>query len=53
MAQEISALAVLEQRLQAARTWPYDVGMLRTLFVSVLVPIFTMLGKLVIDKILA
>ena len=53
VAQEISALAVLEQRLQAARTWPYDVGMLRTLFVSVLVPIFTMLGKLVIDKILA
>ena len=32
------ALAALESRLQAARTWPYNTPMLRTLFVSVLAP---------------
>jgi hypothetical protein len=35
---EINALAVYEERVQAARTWPYDTSMLRTLFVSVVVP---------------
>jgi hypothetical protein len=35
---EINALAAYEERVQAARTWPYDTSMLRTLFVSVVVP---------------
>lgn len=35
---EISALVAYEERLQAARTWPYNTAMLRTLFVSVIVP---------------
>jgi hypothetical protein len=35
---EINGLTTYEQRLQAARTWPYDTAMLRTLFFSVLVP---------------
>ena len=35
---EISALVAYEERLQAARTWPYDTAMLRTLFVSGAVP---------------
>lgn len=38
LSQHILALAALEGRLQAARTWPYNTPMLRTLFVSVLAP---------------
>jgi hypothetical protein len=49
-AQEIRALAVLEQRLQLARTWPYNTSMLRTLFVSVLVPGGLLLIRTLIDR---
>jgi hypothetical protein len=35
---EINALVAYEQRLQAARTWPYNTAMLRTLFFSVIIP---------------
>jgi hypothetical protein len=35
---EINALVAYESRVQAARTWPYNTSMLRTLFVSVVVP---------------
>ena len=35
---EINALVAYESRLRAARTWPYDTAMLRTLFLSVVVP---------------
>jgi hypothetical protein len=35
---EISALVAYEKRIQSARTWPYNTAMLRTLFVSVVVP---------------
>jgi len=44
-ASEINALAVYEQRLQAARTWPYNTSMLRTLFFSVLIPLGSLLVK--------
>ena len=46
LAAELNALAVYEQRLEAARTWPYNTRMLRTLFFSVLVPIGTLLARL-------
>ncbi len=52
LAQEITALVALEKRLREAQTWPYNVAMLRTLFVSVLVPIGVALGRLVIDKLI-
>lgn len=42
---EINALAVYETRLQAAQTWPYNTPMLRTLFVSVLVPLGSLLAR--------
>jgi hypothetical protein len=35
---EINGLAAYEKRVQAARTWPYNTTMLRTLFVSVVIP---------------
>lgn len=35
---ELSALAQFEHRLKETRTWPYNTGMLRTLFFSVLIP---------------
>jgi hypothetical protein len=38
ISQQILVLAALEGRLQAARTWPYNTPMLRTLFVSILAP---------------
>jgi hypothetical protein len=44
-----NALHVYEQRLQAARTWPYNISMLRTLFFSELTPLRTWVGRLLID----
>jgi hypothetical protein len=38
LATEIDALVVYEERLKEARTWPYNTAMLRTLFVSVVLP---------------
>ncbi len=38
LAAEINALVAYEQRVEAARTWPYNTSMLRTLFFSVLIP---------------
>jgi hypothetical protein len=38
LASEIDALVVYEERLQETRTWPYNTAMLRTLFVSVILP---------------
>jgi hypothetical protein len=35
---EINGLVAYEKRVQAARTWPYNTTMLRTLFVSVVIP---------------
>ena len=46
---EINALSVYEQRLLAARTWPYNTAMLRTLFLSVFFPLVTVLGRLVVE----
>ena len=50
LATEISALAAYQQRLEAARTWPYNTAMLRSLFFSVLVPIITVLVRTVFDR---
>jgi hypothetical protein len=49
--QKINALAFCEQRLQAARTWPYNTTILRTLFFSVLIPVGTLVARLVVDVI--
>ena len=38
LAAEINALVAYEDRLQATRTWPYNTAMLRTLFVSIIIP---------------
>ena len=46
---QISALAVHEQHLLEARTWPYETTALRRLFVSVLLPGLTLNGKVVIE----
>jgi len=49
---EINALVAYEERLQAAPTWPYNTGMLRTLVFSVFVPAVTLVGKIAIDLLL-
>lgn len=46
---EINALVAYEQRLLAARTWPYNVIMLRTLFFSVFIPLGSILVRLAVD----
>jgi len=46
---QISALTAYEQLLIAARTWPYNVTILRTLFVSVFVPLISILARLAVD----
>jgi hypothetical protein len=46
---QINALTIYEQRLLAARTWPYNTAMLRTLFFSVFFPLVTVLGRLLVE----
>jgi hypothetical protein len=41
-----------EKRLTEARTWPYNTAMIRTLFLSVLVPIATILLQTIIKRFL-
>jgi amino acid transporter len=48
----INALEIYEQRLIAARTWPYNTSMLRTLFFSVLIPLGSILVRLAVDFLL-
>jgi hypothetical protein len=47
LATQINAIAAIKQELKAARTWPYNTEMLRTLFISVLAPLFAGLVRLV------
>ncbi len=49
LAAEVNALVVYEQRLLAARTWPYNTAMLRTLFFSVFFPLVSVLARLVVE----
>jgi hypothetical protein len=49
---EINALVAYEERLLAARTWPYNVTMLRTLFFSVFIPLGSILARLAVDILL-
>jgi hypothetical protein len=47
LAAEINALVAYEARVQAARTWPYNTAMLRTLFFGVIIPLVTAAGRAV------
>jgi len=47
--QRVSALAAYESRLLQARTWSYNTTMLCTVFVSVLIPGGTMIGRLLVE----
>lgn len=46
---EINALAIYEKQLKEARTWPYNTAMLRTLFFSVLIPVGTLVGRIIVE----
>jgi hypothetical protein len=46
---EINALVAYEDRLLAARTWPYNTTMLRTLFFSVLIPLGSVTARLLFE----
>lgn len=48
---QVSALVAYEQRLIGARTWPYNVTILRTLFFSVFIPLMTILARVAVDLI--
>jgi hypothetical protein len=50
LAHVTNALLAYEHRLVDARTWPYNTAMLRTLFLSVLVPAITVLGKTLLER---
>jgi hypothetical protein len=52
IAAEFNALSAYEGRVLAARTWPYNTIMLRTLFFSFLVPLGSFLVKTAIDLVL-
>ena len=45
IAAEVNAWNAMEQRLKVARTWPYNTEMLRTLFLSALVPLILALVR--------
>jgi hypothetical protein len=45
----ISTLVTYEQRLRDARTWPYNITMLHTLFFSVFIPIASVIVRLAVD----
>jgi hypothetical protein len=51
LASEINALSIYEQRILQARTWPYNTTMLRTLFFSVLIPLGTVLVRVLVEVI--
>ncbi len=46
---EINALMAYEERLQGARTWPYDTAMARTLVFSVIIPGAASLARAVFE----
>jgi len=46
---QINALSAYENRLRHTRTWPYNTGMLRTLFFSILVPAAAVLGRIIAE----
>jgi hypothetical protein len=46
-ATELQTWLALENRLHSTRTWPYDTNTLRTLFLSVLAPLFVGLGRVI------
>ena len=47
VATEVQAWLTLEQRLKQTLTWPYDTEILRTLFISVLTPLFVAIARVV------
>lgn len=49
IAAEVNALKVYEDLLKEAQTWPYNTRMLRTLFVSVLIPLGSILVREVVS----
>jgi hypothetical protein len=51
-AQEVQLWNQYEARLKEVPTWPYNAGMLRTLFVSILIPIFVTIGQRVMAYLL-
>jgi len=51
LSQRLLALTAYESRLLQARTWPYDTAMLRAVFVSILVPGGTVVGRLILEAI--
>ena len=46
---EINALAAYQEQLRLTRTWPYNTSMIRTLFFSVLIPVGTLIGRIVVE----
>ena len=46
---KISALSIYEKQLQETPTWPYNTSMLRTLFFSVLIPVGTLIGRIIVE----
>jgi hypothetical protein len=50
LAAVVATLVAYEKRLTEARTWPYNTAMIRTLFLSVLVPIGTILLQMIIKR---
>ncbi len=53
LAEEINALVSYEERVQEARTWPYNTGMLRTVVVSVILPAGAAAAQIALGVLLA
>ncbi len=46
LATQINAIAAIKHELKTSGTWPYNTEMLRTLFISVLAPLFAALARM-------
>lgn len=46
---DLNALAIYEARLKESRSWPCNTAMLRTLVLSVLVPVVPVVGRYLLD----
>lgn len=49
MPADLNALAIYEARLKESRSWPCNTAMLRTLVLSVLVPVVPVVGRYLLD----
>ena len=52
LSQTVQGLLAYEQRLEQVQTWPYETSTLRSLFGSILIPVVTVVGQVILRRLL-